>query len=112
MKRTTLTIIAGISFALSSALASAGERQSLAAVNVSHSVTSDCTPPNDLAVCTAWHAEIRRIFSSREIGMLFGAATSYPEYKTSYSRVKARYNRLQSRFATTHQPAAEAIVAK
>jgi hypothetical protein len=42
--------------------------------------------------------------------MLFGAATSYPEYKTSYSQVKARYDRLQTEFVAM-QPAAGAVAA-
>ena len=106
MKRTTFAIITAIAFATSS-FANAGERQSLDAVKVNSS-GQDCTPPNDSAVCSAWHEEIRRNFSSREIGMLFGAATAYPEYKTSYSKVKARYERLQGEFAATHL-AADAV---
>ena len=54
--------------------------------------TLDCTPPNSNEECTAFHKEIRGNFSSREIGMLFGAATSYPEYRTSYSKVAERYD--------------------
>jgi hypothetical protein len=101
MKRTTLAIIAGIAFTTLTGIAGAGERQSLEQVNVNSSKV-DCTPPTDLAVCAAWHEEIRRNFTSREIGMLFGAATSYPEYRTSYSKVKARYDALQGEFAATH----------
>jgi hypothetical protein len=37
---------------------------------------------------------IRQNFDEREIGMLFGAATSYPEYRTSYSSVRERYDNL------------------
>lgn len=58
-----------------------------------------CTPPSDLAVCTTWHEAIRRNFGSREIGVLFGSATSYPEYATSYARLKSRYERLHDAFA-------------
>jgi hypothetical protein len=39
-------------------------------------------------------APIRQNFSEREIGMLFGAATAYPEYRTSYSSVRERYDNL------------------
>ncbi len=45
--------------------------------------TLDCTPPNSAEECAEFHKEIRRNFSSREIGMLFGAATAYPEYRTA-----------------------------
>lgn len=107
MKRTTLAIIAGIGLALAG---SAGASQNLDAVKVSSS-SRDCTPPNDSQVCTAWHAEIRRNFSSREIGMLFGSATSYPEYRSSYSKVKERYDRLQGEFAAT-QASTESVASK
>jgi hypothetical protein len=109
MKRITIAIIAGIGLAALGS-ASAAERQSLDTVKVSSS-SLDCTPPNDSATCRAWHDEIRRNFTPREIGMLFGAATSYPEYKTSYSRVKERYERLQGEFAATYQSAG-AVAAK
>jgi hypothetical protein len=42
---------------------------------------------------------IRANFSPREIGILFGTATSYPEYATSYTRIKGRYERLQGEFS-------------
>lgn len=66
----------------------------------------DCTPPNalDTPLCAAWQDTIRRHFTEREIGMLFGAATSYPEYRTSYSRVKERYQWLQDDFAANYAP--------
>ncbi|MBS0582785.1 MAG: hypothetical protein JSS42_06760 [Proteobacteria bacterium] len=54
-------------------------------------LTLDCTPPNSAQQCGAFHGEVRRHFSNREIGMLFGAATAYPEYRSSYSFVKSRY---------------------
>ena len=108
MKRTTLAIIAGIGLALAG---NAGASQNLDAVKVNSSSSLDCTPPNDSQLCSAWHAEIRRNFSSREIGMLFGAATSYPEYRTKYSAVKERYDRLQGEFVATHM-SGEAVASK
>lgn len=87
MKRTMLAIalIAATGFA------SAAD-QSLAPVTVQNSSrTIDCTPPNDQAECAKLHALIRENFSAREIGMLFGSATAYPEYRTSYQRTKERY---------------------
>lgn len=108
MKRTSVSIIAGLALALAGT-AGAAERQ-LEAVKVNSS-SANCTPPSDSQMCSAWHAEIRRNFTNREIGMLFGAATSYPEYKTSYSRVKDRYDRLQNEFASTYQSAG-AVAAK
>ncbi len=64
-----------------------------------------CKPPSDLSMCTEWHRVIRRNFAPREIGMLFGSATSYAEYRTSYSRVKERYDRLRNEFAINYSPA-------
>lgn len=58
-----------------------------------------CKPPSDAAICADWHRVIRRNFTPREIGVLFGTATSYPEYTESYSRVKERYDRLRDEFA-------------
>ena len=101
MKRTIVAIVAGIGLAFLGS-ACAAERQNLEVVKVTSSGL-DCTPPNASAVCSAWHEQIRRNFTAREIGMLFGAATSYPEYRTSYSRVKDRYDRLQGEFAATWQ---------
>ena len=102
MKRTILSLTVTTCLLVASAIAGAAERQSLATVDVNAAIRSDCTPPNDRAICAAWHEEIRRNFTSREIGMLFGAATSYPEYKTSYSKVKVRYDRLQGEFAANY----------
>ena len=108
MKRTTLALIAGIGLVLAG---SAGANQNLDAVNVNSSAL-DCTPPSDSQLCSAWHAEIRRNFSSREIGMLFGAATSYPEFKTSYVWVKGRYERLVGEFAAAHNLSVDSVASK
>jgi len=51
----------------------------------------DCAPPNASRSCANFHELIRQNFSEREIGMLFGAATAYPEYSSSYDDVRARY---------------------
>ncbi len=69
----------------------------------------DCTPPSDSAACSAFHREIRRNFSEREIGILFGAAGAHPEYLASYSKVTARYQhflRAYERGQTTRSVAA------
>ena len=57
-------------------------------------IVEDCTPPSTAPACAGFHALIRQNFSDREIGMLFGAATAYPEYRTSYSSVRERYDNL------------------
>ncbi|HSC09989.1 MAG TPA: hypothetical protein VLC97_03365 [Rhodanobacteraceae bacterium] len=73
-------------------------------------VDAACAPPSDLVACAAWHQVIRANFSPREIGILFGTATSYPEYATSYARIKNRYVRLQGEFSAERLPAHTASV--
>jgi hypothetical protein len=62
----------------------------------------DCTPPNSAVACAAFHQEIRRNFTSREIGMLFGAATAYPEYRSSYDKVARRYDSFARSYDEQH----------
>jgi len=91
MKRfTSITIGAGLLAATSLVNATSGQ---LSAVTVHQDrfFAADCTPPNDAKECADFHAAIRRNFSNREIGMLFGAASAYQEYPTSYDRTRARY---------------------
>lgn len=102
-----LTIAAGC--------ANAGEPNSLAPVNVRSHVSAarvkevaDCAPPNASVSCEEFHSEIRRNFSTREIGMLFGTAASYPEYRTSYSRVARRYEN----FVQDYEGQSRAVAAK
>ena len=91
MKRVA-SIIIGTGLLAATSLASANSGQ-LSAVTVHQDRFSiaDCTPPNDAKECADFHAAIRRNFSNREIGMLFGAAAAYQEYPTSYDRTRARY---------------------
>lgn len=69
----------------------------------------NCLPPSDLVACAAWHQVIRANFSPREIGILFGTATSYPEYATAYSRIRARYARLHDEFTVERLPRAVSV---
>lgn len=108
MKRNTLILIGAGLLAATSFANAAGQ---LAPVQVQGS-TVDCTPPSSSAVCSAWHAEIRRNFTPREIGMLFGARTSYPNYAASFDRVQARYNALQGEFAAAHAVELNTIASK
>lgn len=88
---TSIVIGAGLLFGAS--LASANNNGQLAAVTVHQDrfATADCTPPTDSKECADFHAAIRRNFSTREIGMLFGAATGYQEYPTAFERTRAKY---------------------
>ncbi|HET7778522.1 MAG TPA: hypothetical protein VFL07_08215 [Rudaea sp.] len=74
------------------------EDQVLAPVIVEHvdvdRLVQNCTPPQSAPECASFHELIRQSFTEREIGMLFGAATSYPEYRTSYNSVRERYESL------------------
>src|SRR5512144_2989359 len=86
-------IVIGAGLLTAASLANANTSGQLAAVTVHQDRPSaaDCTPPNDSKECADFHAAIRRNFSKHEIGMLFGAAASYQEYKTSFDRVRAEY---------------------
>ena len=76
----------------------AQDEEVLAPVIVEHvdgyRIVENCTPPASAPECAGFHALIRQHFSDREIGMLFGAATAYPEYRTSYNSVRERYDNL------------------
>ena len=90
MKPYTPILIGAGLLAITSLANAAGQ---LAPVNVQGNTQAiaDCTPPNDSQECADFHAAIRKNFSTREIGMLFGAATGYQEYLTSNDRVHAKY---------------------
>lgn len=60
----------------------------------------DCTPPSDLKSCEALHKALRAAFTPRELGMLFGAATAYPEYRTSYDFLLDRYDQFLTDYQT------------
>jgi hypothetical protein len=91
MKRfTSIVIGAGLLAATSFANATGGQLAQVT-VHQDRPSTTDCTPPNDFKECADFHAAIRRNFSKHEIGMLFGAATSYQEYRTSFDRARAKY---------------------
>jgi len=95
MKRTLLALSL---CAACAGYAVAQDEEVLSPVIVEHvdgyRIVEHCTPPADAPECAGFHALIRQNFDEREIGMLFGAATSYPEYRTSYSSVRERYDNL------------------
>ena len=91
MQRFTSIVLGAGLLAATSFANAAGQ---LASVNVqgsTQSIAAACTPPNDSKDCADFHTLIRKNLSTREIGMLFGAATSYQEYLTSNDHVQARY---------------------
>jgi hypothetical protein len=89
------------------------EDQVLAPVIVEHvdvdRLVQNCTPPQAAPECASFHEMIRQSFTEREIGMLFGAATAYPEYRTSYNSVRERYESLL-RYIEDHGLPAVAMV--
>lgn len=92
MKRTLLAL------AFLSVAGYAGAQQTLEPVIVDHVdgywIAENCQPPSSAPECAGFHEMIRQHFTDREIGMLFGAATAYPEYRTSYNQVRERYDNL------------------
>jgi hypothetical protein len=92
MKRTLFAI------ALGAIAGSSAAQETLEPVIVEHVdgywIAENCQPPSSAPECAGFHEMIRQHFSDREIGMLFGAATAYPEYRTSYSQVRERYDNL------------------
>ncbi|HEX7368897.1 MAG TPA: hypothetical protein VF284_01275 [Rhodanobacteraceae bacterium] len=70
-----------------------GSTQQMPPVAVSGMDISGCTPPADAPACGAFHQAIRANFSRREIGMLFGSRTNYPEGRTGgIDQLQRRYN--------------------
>jgi hypothetical protein len=83
---TALLAVSGLCSAASDTL-----QRTLTPITVSHGTPLDCTPPSSEEACAFMHAQIRHVFNKREIGMLFGARSSYPEYLASYEHVSQRY---------------------
>jgi hypothetical protein len=99
MKRTLFAIAISIAtMGYACAEVYVDDDQVLAPVIVEHvdinRLVQNCTPPAAAPECASFHELIRQSFTEREIGMLFGAATAYPEYRTSYSSVRERYESL------------------
>lgn len=111
MKLQAITV--AIAFAgFAGAVAAADAGQELAPVVVS-GVVAACTPPSGTPACGNFHRFIRANFSSREIGMLFGDRTSYPEYLTgSIDRTRERYRLLVQEYVAAQSPAVWQIAAK
>ena len=110
MKRTLLAIAL---CAACAGYAVAQDEEVLSPVIVEHvdgyRIVENCTPPASAPECAGFHALIRQHFSDREIGMLFGAATAYPEYRTSYDSVRERYDNLVRYVEDNGVPAIAAV---
>lgn len=95
------------------AAAAANPHQVLPRVSVSGVDLAVCTPPADARACDNFHGLIRANFSDREIGMLFGARTSYPEYLSGgYDRVRQRYVLMVQEYVAALPPASVEIAGR
>ena len=101
-----------LAIAFAGAFGNSATAQELQSITVHEMHLTDCTPPASFAVCDAWHAQIRRNFSPRQIGMLFGARTAYAEYRTSFADVEDRYNRLLATFAANNDVPVQALASR
>jgi hypothetical protein len=111
MKLQAITI--AVAFAgFAGAAAAQNSNQALSPVVVSGEAAA-CTPPSAEPACGNFHRFIRANFSAREIGMLFGDRTSYPEYLTGgIDRVQRRYEVLTQQYFAAQSPATWQIAAK
>jgi hypothetical protein len=86
-------------------IAAAGN--TMQAVTVSGSAIAQCAPPDDTAgrACDRFHDLIRKNFTAREIGMLFGNRSSYPEFLTGgIDRLQRRYEALMQAYLAGQIP--------
>lgn len=97
-------VLAGIAGVASAA----GQSQAMPPVTVSSAGIAACTPPDDQTghACDAYNQLIRSHFSDREIGMLFGASTAYPEYVTGgIDKLQRRYQAVLQEYVAAQQAA-------
>lgn len=107
-------IAIAIVFAGFGGAAAARSDQTLPPIDVSGAeAAAVCKPPSDAPACGNFHRFIRANFSAREIGMLFGAETSYPEYLTGgIDRLQQRYQLVVQEYVAARSAATEQIAAK
>ena len=111
MKLSTITV-AVILVATAGAAFAAGQGNVMPQVNVQAAGIAACTPPSDAPTCAEFHRWIRANFSAREIGMLFGASTAYPEYLTGgVDRLERRYHAKLHEYLAAQQAASGTKVA-
>lgn len=84
----------------------AGQGQTMSPVNAFGSPIAECAPPNDTAghACDALNQLVRVNFTPREIGMLFGNVSSYPESRTGgIERLQRRYQAVMQAYLAAQQ---------
>ena len=96
--------------------AAAGQTvETLQPITVSGASIAQCTPPNDHTghACDGFNQLVRANFSAREIGMLFGASTSYPESRTGgIDRLQKRYHALLQEYVAAQNAVGERVAGK
>ena len=100
MKLSAITIAIMLA-GLAGVASAAGQGKVMPEVNVQAAGISACTPPNDTTghACDAYDQFLRANFSRREIGMLFGYQTSYPESLSGgIDRLHKRYDALLQQY--------------
>lgn len=78
-------------------------------VTVSGAGIASCTPPNGSTghACDSFDQMLRANFTPRQLGMLFGYRTSYPEYLTGgIDRLQKRYDALVQQYLAAHRQTA------
>jgi hypothetical protein len=112
MKLHAITISIAIALAGFAGIASAaGQSETLTPVEVLGPPIGQCTPPNDTTghACDTFNQMVRANFSPREIGMLFGARTSYPEHLTGgIDRLQRRFQAVVQAYVAQQQAATHA----
>ncbi len=113
MKPSAISI--AIVLAGSAMAAAAGQpRRAMQPVTVSAAWIAGCEPPNDTTGhnCDEFNQMVRAHFSRREIGMLFGARTSYPENLTGgIDHLQRRYQVLAQEYMAVQRQATNADIA-
>jgi hypothetical protein len=103
-------LIAAVALAMFGTANAADDTKVYPQLNVTHAAgakiqsgySMDCTPPNTAEECAQFHQEIRKNFSSREIGLLFGATTAYAESRSSYTWVAQRFDNFARAYDEQH----------
>lgn len=94
----------GVALALLAGSALAAGRAPLASAPVLPQVNvAACVPPTDAPQCAEFHRALRANFSQRELGMLFGASSVYPEYRTGgIEHLRKRLDAMIQQYVAAH----------
>lgn len=112
MKLHVLPISIAVAIAGICGVASAAQQsETLPPITVQGLPVGTCVPPNGHTrhECDAFNQLVRANFSAREIGMLFGNRTSYPESRTGgIDRLQRRYQAVMQAYVAAQQAALKA----